>query len=153
MPMWFFSPVLHSSTASSMTRFMNGSKPRSTPVTRRLPFNLTETTAVSHPHNFVSRILLSLGVHFSSKVTSSSSPWPSFMGSMPVHVDHLAREIEGSNLMQAISRDKFRPCHWLFPDHFGIPRLLQVFQVSGHPVPYPVPSHISNIVLLLGFIS
>merc|ERR1712241_119018 len=40
MPMLFFSPVFLCSMASSMTRFMNGSKPRITPETTRLPLIL-----------------------------------------------------------------------------------------------------------------
>lgn len=42
IPMLCFSCAETSSTASSSTRFMNGSKPLSTPVTCRLPFNFTE---------------------------------------------------------------------------------------------------------------
>ena len=41
MPMLFFSPVLQCSTASSITRFMKGSKPRRTPDTMRAPFSFT----------------------------------------------------------------------------------------------------------------
>ena len=42
IPMLCFSCAETSSTASSSTRFMNGSKPLSTPVTCRLPFSFTE---------------------------------------------------------------------------------------------------------------
>ena len=41
MPMLFFSPVLPSSTVSSITRFMKGSNPRRNPVTARPPFSFT----------------------------------------------------------------------------------------------------------------
>ena len=42
IPMLCFSCAETSSTASSSTRFMNGSNPLSTPVTCRLPFSFTE---------------------------------------------------------------------------------------------------------------
>lgn len=41
MPMVFLVPSLQSSTVSSMTTFMNGSKPRRMPVTLRPPFNFS----------------------------------------------------------------------------------------------------------------
>lgn len=41
MPMVFLVPSRHSSTVSSMTTFMKGSKPRKIPVTHRPPFNLS----------------------------------------------------------------------------------------------------------------
>uniref|UniRef100_A0A6G5A5C0 Uncharacterized protein n=1 Tax=Rhipicephalus microplus TaxID=6941 RepID=A0A6G5A5C0_RHIMP len=43
MPMLCFSPPFVSSTASSRTRFMNGSKPRRIPVTTRLALSLSDS--------------------------------------------------------------------------------------------------------------
>merc|ERR1711953_1019812 len=43
IPIVFLVCALTTSTQSSITRFMNGSKPRRIPVTLRLPFNLRES--------------------------------------------------------------------------------------------------------------
>lgn len=51
IPMLFFSPLLHSSMASSTTRFMKGSKPRRTPETTLPPFSFTEREG----HEFAKR--------------------------------------------------------------------------------------------------
>ena len=69
IPMLFFSPVLHSSMASSMTRFMNGSKPRRTPVTIRAPFSRTSThnkTKTRNPINLWGCVWCSAPLHWSS---------------------------------------------------------------------------------------
>lgn len=42
MPILFTTPSLIFSTVSSKTRFINGSKPRSTPATCLLAFNFTD---------------------------------------------------------------------------------------------------------------
>ena len=80
IPMLFLVPSRHSSTVSSMTTFMKGSKPRRIPVTLRPPFNfniirLSMNLKKWRKSNIFRRRKSCVGDNITSKCENSHFPW------------------------------------------------------------------------------